>query len=157
MDPLSATASVAGLIVAAGKIYSLLDFISSVTNSPTTISDAKNEVKHAQSALSSLKRYLDNIASLNPTRTAMIQVDDLRVTLSDAMMAFSDFETFLLTVNHIARVKAFITWPKYAKEIEEHMAKMQRYKTSLALMLNILQRYLLASSIETNKTNSEWQ
>ena len=154
MEPFSAASSVAGLIIAAGKIYSLLDFISSVKNSPTTISDAKNEVKHAQSALCSLKRYLNNLASLNPTRTAMIQVDDLRVTLSDAMMAFSDFETLLLTLDNIARVKAFIVWPKYAKDIEEHMAKVQRYKTSLTLMLNILQRYLLASNIETNKTTS---
>lgn len=139
MEPFSAASSVAGLIIAAGKIYSLLDFISSVKNSPTTISDAKNEVKHAQLALCSLKRYLNNLASLNPKRTAMIQVDDLRVTLSDAMMAFSDFETLLLTLDNIARVKAFIIWPKYGKEIEEHMVKVQRYKTSLALMLNILQ------------------
>ncbi|KAM6539645.1 hypothetical protein FALCPG4_001425 [Fusarium falciforme] len=139
MEPFSAASSVAGLIIAAGKIYSLLDFISSVKNSPTTVSDAKNEVKHAQSALCSLKRYLNNLASLNPTRTAMIQVDDLRVTLSDAMMAFSDFETLLVTLDSIARVKTVIVWPKYAKEIKEHMAKVQRYKTSLTLMLNILQ------------------
>ncbi|KAL6356404.1 hypothetical protein LRP88_10000 [Fusarium phalaenopsidis] len=140
MEPFSAASSVAGLIIAAGRIYSLLDFISSVKNSPTTISDAKNEVKHAQSALCSLNRYLNNLASLNPTRTAMIQVDDLRVTLSDAMMAFSEFETLLLTLDNIARVKAFTVWPKYAKDIEEHMAKVQRYKASLTLMLNILQR-----------------
>ncbi|KAI8671283.1 LIM zinc-binding domain-containing protein [Fusarium keratoplasticum] len=151
MEPFSTASSVAGLIIAAGKIYSLLDFISSVKNSPTTISDAKNEVKHAQSALCSLKRYLNNLASLNPTRTAMIQVDDLRVTLSDAMMAFSDFETLLLTLDNIARVKAFIVWPKYAKDIEERMAKVQRYKTSLTLMLNILQSDTQLEALQSQK------
>ncbi|KAJ4326785.1 hypothetical protein N0V84_002804 [Fusarium piperis] len=139
MEPLSATASIAGLITAVGKIYGLLDFISSVRNSPTVIRNAKDEVKNAQSALYSLDRYLNSLASLNPKRTAMIQIDDLRVTLTDAMMAFSEFETLLLTLDKIARVKAVIAWPKYAKEIEEHMAKVQRYKTSLTLMLNILQ------------------
>lgn len=139
MEPFSVASSVAGLIIAAGKVYSLLDFISSVKNSPTTVNDAKNEVKHARSALCSLERYLNNLASLNPERTAMIRVDNLRVTLSDAMIAFSDFQTLLLTLENIALVKAFIVWPKYAKDIEEHMARVQRHKTSLTLMLIILQ------------------
>lgn len=148
MDPLSATASIAGLITAVGKIYSLLDFISSARNSPRTIRDAKAEVKNAQSALYSLDRYLNNLASLNPMRTAMIQIDDLRVTLADAMMAFSNFEMLLLTLDNITRAKAAIAWPKYAKDIEEHMAKIQRYKATLTLMLNILQWYLSASNIK---------
>ncbi|UPK90479.1 hypothetical protein LCI18_001414 [Fusarium solani-melongenae] len=151
MEPLSVASSVAGLIITAGKVYSLLDFISSVKNSPTTISDAKNEVKHAQSALCSLQRHLNNLASLNPTRAAMIQVDDLRVTLGDAMMAFSDFETLLLTLDNIARVKAFILWPKYARDIEEHMAKVQRYQTSLTLMLNILQSDAQLEALQSQK------
>ncbi|KAM0434495.1 hypothetical protein ACHAPT_003591 [Fusarium lateritium] len=139
MDPLSAAVSIAGLITAVGKVYNLLDFISSVKNSPTTIRDAKDEVGHAQLALRSMERYLNRLTSLSPKRTALIQVDDLRVTLADAMMAFSDFETLLLTLANIARVKAAIAWPKYAKDVEEHMAKVQRYKASLTLMLNILQ------------------
>ncbi|RMJ07616.1 hypothetical protein CDV36_012778 [Fusarium kuroshium] len=139
MEPLSVISSVAGLIAAATKIYNLLELISDVKNSPTTIHNAQKEVGHARLALQLLKQYLNNLTSLNPQRAAMIQVDDLRVTLTDAMMAFSDFDTFLHTLDNIRRVKAVLAWPKHAKDLEEHMAKVQRYNTSLTLMLNILQ------------------
>lgn len=154
MEPLSIISSVAGLITAATKIYNLLDLISDVKNSPTTIHNAQKEVGHARLALRLLKQYLDNLTSLNPQRAVMIQVDDLRVTLTDAMMAFADFNTFLHTLDNIRRVKAVLAWPKYAKDLEEHMAKVQRYNTSLTLMLSILQGYSPASNIATNKTNS---
>ncbi|KAF4464666.1 hypothetical protein FALBO_8498 [Fusarium albosuccineum] len=139
MDPLSAAASIVGLVTAVGKVYTLLDYVSSVRNAPATIRDAKDEVGHAQLALRSMERCLNRLASLNPDRTALIQVDDLRVTLADAVMAFSEFEALLRDLTRLARLRAAIAWPKYAKALEEHMVKVQRYKSSLTLMLNILQ------------------
>ncbi|KAJ3519099.1 hypothetical protein NM208_g14264 [Fusarium decemcellulare] len=139
MDPLSAAASIVGLVTAVGKLYTLLDYVSSVRNAPATIRDAKDEVGHAQLALRSMERCLNRLASLNPDRTALIQVDDLRVTLADAMMAFSEFEALLRDLTRLARLRAAIAWPKYAKAMEDHLVKVQRYKSSLTLMLNILQ------------------
>ncbi|KAM5363128.1 hypothetical protein ACJZ2D_012178 [Fusarium nematophilum] len=136
MDPLSAAASVVGLNAAVGKVYGLLDYVSSIKNAPATIRDAKDQVGHAQLALRSMERCLDRLALLSPDRTALIQVDDLRITLADAMMAFSDLESLL---QKLAHVRTVVSWYRHEKSIQGHMARIQRYQSSLNMMLNILQ------------------
>lgn len=142
MDPLSVTASVVGLLTAAGKVYTLLEGIAAIKQCPTTIHEARTEVKHAELALCSMQRYLEHLDRINPQRSALIQIDDLRVTLADAMLAFSNFESLLQLLSGLARIHVAITWVRYSKLIEEHLAKVQRYKTSLTLMLSILQWYI---------------
>lgn len=139
MDPLSVTASVVGLLTAAGKVYTLLEGISSIKQCPTTIHEARTEVKHAELALRSMQRFLEHLDQMNPRRSSLIQIDDLRLTLADAMLAFANFESLLELLSGLARVRIAITWVRYSKLIEEHLAKVQRYKTSLTLMLSILQ------------------
>jgi hypothetical protein len=141
MDPLSVAASVVGLLTAAGKVCTLLESISSAQQCPATIQDARSEVKHAELALRSMQRYLERLDLLNPQRAARIQIDELRVTLADAMLAFSDFESLLQLLSGLAKIRVVITWVRYSKLIDEHLAKIQRYKASLLLMLGILQWY----------------
>jgi hypothetical protein len=141
MDPLSVTASIAGLLMAAGKICSLLVVVSSVRNAPSAIRDARLEVKHAEIALRSLQQYLECLDLINQERKALIQIDELRVTLTDAMLAFSDFEALLQTLSNLAKGRAAISWPRYSKQIDDHVARIQRYKASLTLMLNVFQWY----------------
>ena len=138
MDPLSITAAVVGLLTAAAKINSLLEGLSAIRNSPATIKDAQNEVRQTEIALRSMERLLQRLDAPN-TRRGMIQVDDLRVTLADAMLAFSTFETMLEDLATRARVRAAISWTKYSKQLGEHLARIERYKMSLSLMLSILQ------------------
>ncbi|KAK3296413.1 uncharacterized protein B0H64DRAFT_398195 [Chaetomium fimeti] len=138
MDPLSITASIVGLLTAAAKINSLLEWLSSVRNSPTTIRDARNEVRHTEVALRSMQRLLRRVEAASPRRE-MIQVDELRVTLADAMLAFSTFETLLQQLAIRARARGAISWTKYSKQLDEHLARIERYKLSLTLMVSILQ------------------
>ena len=76
---------------------------------------------------------LDVAASTS--RQRMIQVDDLRVTLADAMLAFSSFEVLLL---RMAGTRQRL-WYLYRTRVGEHVARIQRHKLSLTLMLNVLQ------------------
>jgi hypothetical protein len=138
MDPLSITAAVVGLLTAAGKINSLLEGLSSIRNSPATIKDAQIEVRHSEIALRSLQRFLQRLDAAATPRRGMIQVDELRVTLADAMLAFSAFQKMLEVLAMRARVRAAISWPKYSKQLDEHLARIERYKLSLTLMLSIL-------------------
>ncbi|KAK3985354.1 hypothetical protein QBC44DRAFT_384998 [Cladorrhinum sp. PSN332] len=138
MDPLSVSASIVGLLTAAGKTNALLETISSIRNAPASIREAQRETRHTEVALRSLHRFLQHLDPSNP-RLEMIQVDELRVVLADAMLIFSSFEEMLLSLAGFARVRVAIRWTKYAKEIDEHLAKLERYKSSLALMLSILQ------------------
>jgi len=145
MDPLSVTASVVGLLAAAGKAYALLETISSIQNAPTTIRDAQREIRHTEIALRSLHRFLQK---LDPEpfhhasdRLEMIQVDELRVVLADAMLLFSSFESMLQSLAGRRRLRVSISWTRYTKQLDEHLGKVERYKSSLTFMLSILNWY----------------
>lgn len=69
-------------------------------------------------------------------------MDELIIALSDAMLVFSDFESLLALLTRLTRIRAAMSWFKYAKQISEHTIKIQRNKTTLIFMLNILQWYL---------------
>ncbi|KAH6627481.1 hypothetical protein F5144DRAFT_603745 [Chaetomium tenue] len=138
MDPLSITAAVVGLLTAAAKVNALLEGLSSVRNSPTTIKDVQNEVRHSEIALRAMQRLLHRLDAASPRRE-MIQVDDLRVALADAMLAFSEFQKMLERLAIRTRVRVAISWAKYSKQLDEHLQRIERYKSSLLFMLSILQ------------------
>jgi hypothetical protein len=144
MDPLSVAASVAGLLTAAAKAQALLEAISSVQNAPTTVRDAQRETRHTDIALRSLHRFLGRLDPANE-RLEMIQVDELRVVLADAMLVFSSFESMLELLACMGRLRMSISWTKYTKQLDEHLGKLERYKSSLTFMLSILQWYETAS------------
>ncbi|KAK1751136.1 heterokaryon incompatibility protein-domain-containing protein [Echria macrotheca] len=138
MDPLSITASVAGLLTAAAKAQGLLEAISSVQNAPTTIREAQRETRHTEIALRSLHRFLQRLDPMSE-RLEMIQVDELRVVLADAMLLFSSFESMLELLARMGRLRMSISWTRYTKQLDEHLGKLERYKSSLTFMLSILQ------------------
>ncbi|KAK3312912.1 hypothetical protein B0H66DRAFT_569177 [Apodospora peruviana] len=139
MDPLSIAASVVGLLTAAAKIGTVLETLSAAKDCPTTIQDARAEVRHTELALTSLQQYLHHLDLLDPQRAGLIQVDELRITLGDAMLVFAEFESYLGLLSSMTRAQVSITWTRHAKKIDEYRAKIQRYSSSLNLMLSILQ------------------
>ncbi|KAK3998183.1 hypothetical protein QBC44DRAFT_779 [Cladorrhinum sp. PSN332] len=138
MDPLSITSAIAGLIIAAAKIFSLIEAVSAIKDSPAAIRDAQNEIRHTEIAIRALKRLLDRRETAT-ARGEMIQIDELRIVLADAMLAFSEFESLLQFLGRLAKSRVVILWAKYLKQIEDHVARLQRQKFSLTLMLNVIQ------------------
>jgi len=134
MEPLTITTTIVGLLAATGKVASLVDAISSIRHAPEAVSAARTEVRHAEIALRSMQSFIENL-DVSPSRQKMIQVDDLRVILADAMLAFSSFESLLL---RMAGTRP-ILWYLYQTRLEEHVNRIQRYKLSLTLMLSVLQ------------------
>ncbi|KAK3936121.1 hypothetical protein QBC46DRAFT_215044, partial [Diplogelasinospora grovesii] len=139
MDPLSLSASVAGLMGAVGQICSILDFLSTAWNCPSTIQDCRQEITHVKIALRSLQRYVVRFGTMDPQRLRLIQIDDLIITLSDAMMSFSASEDVVRPLEKMCRAHAVVSWVRYYKDIDGHLCKIQRHKASLMMMLNILQ------------------
>lgn len=138
MDPLSITSAIAGLIVAGAKVFGLLEAISSIKDSPSIIKDARNELQHTNITIKALQRLLEQRERLK-TRGELIQVDELRVVLSDVMLQLSELETFLEFLARLEKLRVAIMWGKYCRKLEEHLARLQRHKLSLSLILNILQ------------------
>lgn len=139
MDPLRISASITGLLRAAGQLNSMLQFLSTLQNSPDVIMDCRLEINHVKIALQSLDRFIHRLHFISPRRTKLIQIDDLIITLSDAMMAFSGFEDILRRIEEVTKFQALIPWTKYSKRIKHHLARMHRLKMSLNMMLVIVQ------------------
>jgi hypothetical protein len=135
---LSVAASIPGLLTAAGKICGLIEPFSVTWNGPNPLQEAFNDVKNVAFALHSLQRYLQRLDIVSPKRAALIQVDELIVTLTDMVLTFSQFEN---TLEFLVKLGGAMSWVRYPKQIEEHMAKIQRHKASLTMMLNIIQWY----------------
>lgn len=153
MDPLSVAASVVGLLTAAGKVYTLLDgLVASIKNAPKSMQEAQNEVKHIEVALYSLQRFVLQLDLTKPQRRALIPVYDLTAMLADAMMSFSEFESTLQLLATQNQVRTVINWANYKKHIDEHLARSQRHKASITMMLKILQWCVLGDS--PHKLNS---
>ena len=139
VNPLSLSESVTGLLGAAGQLGSMLHFLSTIQNSPNDIIDCRQEISHVEMALRSLDQYIHRLRDINPHRTRLIQIDDLIITLSDAMMTFSGFEDILRPLEEMTKAQALISWTRYSKTIKDHLARIQRLKTSLNMMLAIVQ------------------
>lgn len=138
MDPLSIAAAIVGLLTAAGKVCTLLEVFSAIQNAPAAIKDAQNEVRRAELALRLMQRLLHRLDVSNPRRS-LIQVNELRITLADAMLAFSAFETMLQRLTSLTKVRVAISWIKFTKQMDEHVARIGRHQQSLTLMISILQ------------------
>ena len=139
MDPLSLSASVTGLLEAAGRLSSMLQFLSTIQNSPNVLMDCRLEIYQVKIALQSLDRYIHRIRLISPQRTKLIQIDNLIITLSEAMMTFFGFEDILRRLEEMSKGQALVSWIRYSKPIKDHLARIQRLKTSLNMMLVIVQ------------------
>jgi hypothetical protein len=82
MDPLSVMASVVGLLTAAGNMSSILStFVSGMKDVPRHIDHVLSEVKEMEIFLSAIQKFLLGITSALGCRTALIELDQLIVTV----------------------------------------------------------------------------
>lgn len=148
MDPLSVTASIVGILAAAGKISELLHtVISSAKEAPQVVTALVFEIKDVQAAFSSLQGLLADISSAPPRRAALIQVDRLIVTLTETVLTFSELEAFVAPLvvpqGQKFSIKTRLKWTRVEAGCEKLVGKLQRHKASVSLMLNILQWYVI--------------
>lgn len=148
MDPLSVSASIVGILAAAAKVAEILGpIVSNVKDAPRVFASVVAEVNDMRTVLSSLQQFLLNLASVLPGRTALIQLDELIVTLTDAVLNYSELEALLpslgVTSGSQPSKKSRLRWVMKQTTIQGSLEKLQRNKSSLSLILNILQWYIL--------------
>ena len=151
MDPLSVTASIVGILAAAGKISELLHtVVISAKEAPQIVTALMFEVDDVRSAFASLQSLLVDLSSAPPRRTAMVQVDRLIVTLTETVLTFSELETVVtpLVVSKGQKypLRTRLKWTRVEQNCERMVAKLQRHKSSVSLMLNVLQWYVVHRS-----------
>jgi hypothetical protein len=144
MDPLSVTASIVGILAAAGKIGELLHgTISTAKDAPSVILGIACEVEEFRAALSALQILLANLESTHTPRAALIQIDQLIATLTDSVLTFSELETAIAPFVTLRGAKvprrARIRWVRAEDSCNKIVERLQRHKATISLMLNIFQ------------------
>jgi hypothetical protein len=144
MDPLSVTAGIIGILATATKLGNILHgTISTTKNAPRILLSLMSEVYEVQAALSSLHILIKDLSSARPHRAALIQLDYLIVTLTESILTLSELENIIAPIAAPLGAKVPLTARLKLARAEGSCVKiverLQRHKSSMSLMLNILQ------------------
>jgi hypothetical protein len=122
---------------------------STLQDAPQFIDQILSEVNDLKTSRSAMHRLLGRLGSARRGRIALIRIDQLVVTLTEAVLTFSDLETkiapFAISSNPSLVGRAKLAWND--DDIMRVVDRLQWYKPSLSLMLNILQWCVLDSLI----------
>ena len=144
MDPLSITAAVVSLIGAARRVINISNsLISRVQNAPKLVQDSLKEVRMVGQYLNQLQSYFENLASIDRNCATYVRLDHLSVVMTDITLTFYDLGKLL---NHIKTLdtsvlRSAVVWSHYDKLVQDLLIKLQRHKTDLSLVINIIQGY----------------
>ena len=137
MDPLSIIASITGILAAASKVASVLE---SVRNAPESISDALTEVNHIKIVFTALRRFVERSQRLTPKRASLIQLEDVVVVLTQTVLVFSELEALVgdASKGSLSGLQR-LSWTWQKPTALRLVNQLQRHKTSLSLILQIIQ------------------
>lgn len=142
MDPLSILASVIGLLTAAEKVSSVLRTITTnIRDAPRLAQSVLLEVNQVHIALNSFHGFLHRIGSAPRRRLAMIQLDHPIAMLTDLVLTFSELDAIVTKLNVAPDIRVWnrVKWAWKEEAISQILEPLQRQKSSLSLMMNIIQ------------------
>jgi hypothetical protein len=140
MDPLSVSASVAGLLTAAQQISSFVEnVVASRRNGSKEINDIKSSLETLRSILQ-LQVLLLGQTTVDRKRASMILVDEIIATLAACVMTFSDIHGCLKSIESDEQLDLLdgIRWLRKRKEVAGFLRALEAHKSSLSLIINIL-------------------
>lgn len=149
MDPLSVAASVVGVLGAAAKVSELLTtFIRGTKVAPALANGVLHEVSDISACLTQLQAFLLGTQVGTRSRTALIMVEQVVVTLTSCVMTFSELEEALepLKVRSLEKIGSRIAWMWKEPTLGKLCLRLNSCKQSLNLMLTTLTWYVSTSS-----------
>lgn len=141
MDPLSVSASIVGIIVAAVQVSRLLKtFIDSANGASTSARGVLMEVTGIYVCLHQLEDFILGKREAARSRRSLIMIEHLIVIFTDCVSLFSELEQMLesLKTDGHMRVIDRLKWSMKESAISKLLLRLQSSKASLNFMLTIL-------------------
>lgn len=141
MDPISAAASIVGLVGAAAKISeTLFKFVTSVKGAPKLCSSVLQEVSDTSACLSQLQTYLMGTKTTSRHHEKFIMLQQIDVALSNCVLIFSELEEIVesLKPSDPMQPGRLAQWIIKESRIKDLFPRLQNSKTSLNLMMTTL-------------------
>ena len=141
MDPISAAASIVGLLGAAAKISeTLFKFITSVKGAPKLASSLLQEVSDTSACLSQLQNHLMGTNTASKSRESLLIVKQIVVALSNCVLIFSELEEMVESLKpsdsmQLARLGQMVFKETAFKNL---LTRLHNSKLSLNLMMTTL-------------------
>ena len=139
MDPLSALASVTGLIVVTAKVAKELSRLSKRSRRASkAIRHVENEVDIIRHTLEQLQPF---VLGQNPfSHGACILVEQLVVVLSTCVATFSELEVLVESLHHdeSTGIMDRLRWLQKEGDVIELCEKLRDHKASLTMLITIL-------------------
>ena len=141
MDPLSISASIAGLCIAAVHVSHLLrNLVDNAGQAPRSARNTLMETTGIYVCLNQLDSFLSGRQEATRSRRSLIMIEQVIIILTDSVSIFSELEQVLETLKGDGPMRAIdvVRWSLKEKTISKLLARLKESKTSLNLMLTIL-------------------
>ena len=141
MDPISAAASIVGLLGATAKISeTLYNFVTSVKEAPKLASNVLQEVSATSACLSQLHSYLMGTKATSRSHDNLLMVEQITVALSNCVLIFSELEEIVesLKPSDPMQLGTLFQWVRKETAIRHLFTRLQHSKASLNLMMTTL-------------------
>ena len=141
MEPISAAASIFGLLGAAAKVSeSLIKFSKGIKVAPKLAQTVLQEVSEFTAILSQLERYLVGKKSRSRSYDNLLMVNQVVVTLTECVLIFSELEKVVESLRPAQpmRPKILAQWIYNEDAIRKLLVRLQGSKLSLSLMMTTL-------------------
>ncbi|KAH8729099.1 hypothetical protein GQ44DRAFT_823826 [Phaeosphaeriaceae sp. PMI808] len=151
---LETAAAIIGILAAAGTVAQILSpAVAAFGDATKNAAAVLSEVNQMRTILSALHGYLDDLEISPQERKQLIQVDQLVATLTDGVLLFSELEALALKL-HKGGIGAVnrLQWLRNDGKFASIRSRMQCFKSSITIMLNILQ---CESDREANRSHSQ--
>lgn len=135
MDPLSVAASVTGLLLAGAKIAALLR---TLVDAPSVIEMVGVEINHFVVVLAQLQQLMMGSSSADPSRTSMIEVQQVQLILTACVVTFSELQSVIDNLGQRSSLRARVRWVFAESSIRELVQRVRDHKNSLTLLLTVL-------------------
>ncbi|KAF2994141.1 hypothetical protein E8E14_002222 [Neopestalotiopsis sp. 37M] len=140
-DPLSVAASVVGILAAAAQVtQTLTKIIKNVKDAPEQCRHTCTEVGNIRQILEQLQTFLIGTSKASRSRTSLILVEQVLVTLTSCVTTFSDLDVFVELLDSDIKMGLMdrLRWSMKAKDMSEIITRLQLQKTTITLILGIL-------------------
>ena len=141
MEPISAVASIIGIIGAAAKISEILfKIVTSVKGAPKLASSVLQEVSDTSACLSQLQTYLMATKTASRSHEKLLNLDQIVVALSNCVLIFEELEEIVESLEPVEPLQRgrLGQWALKEKAIKDLSTRLLNSKASLNLMMSTL-------------------
>jgi cell division control protein 24 len=147
MDLLTIDTSILGLLKATALVARYLaPYVSAARDTPKIVSQVHSEVVYTRTILIAIESLTNDLASIPARRAALITIDQLIAVFTDGVLLLSELEATLPslpsaeTTSPRLPLQSRLQWARKESVFVAFFTRLQGFKASISLMLNILQR-----------------